>query len=86
MTDFLHSLSTDYAKAYGYFLDYYNNNFDNRGLKLENLPFEMALGVFLSFFTQINSDIELYSYEKEALEDAVKEAFATYQEYLFLDS
>ena len=46
----------------------------------------MGLGIFLSFFNNINSDIELYSYEKEALIDAVKEAFSTYEEYLFLDS
>ena len=86
MTDLLHTLSNNSPKAYGYFCDYYTNEFDNRDLKLENISFEMGLGVFLSFFTQINSDIELCSYEKEALIDAVKEAFATYEEYLFLDS
>jgi hypothetical protein len=86
MTDLLKELITDSPKAYSYFTDYYLNEFDNRDLKLESLPFEMGLGVFLSFFTHINSDIDLYSYEKEALVDAVKEAFITYEEYLFLDS
>lgn len=86
MQELLNSISTEYSKAYSYFQDYFNDEFDNRGLKLEDLPFEMGLGVFLSFFNHINSDIELYSYEKEALIDAVKEAFGTYEEYLFLDS
>ena len=86
MQELLNSISTEYSKAYSYFQDYYNDEFDNRGLKLEDLPFEMGLGVFLSFFNHINSDIELYSYEKDALIDAVKEAFSTYEEYLFLDS
>ena len=86
MTDLLNELITDSPKAYSYFIDYYLNEFDNRNLKFEDLPFEMGLGVFLNFFTHINSDIELYSYEKEALIDAVKEAFTTYEEYLFLDS
>jgi hypothetical protein len=86
MKDFLESIKSNWPKAFHYFEDYYNNDFDNRNLRLENLPFEMSVGVFLNFFTQINSDIEFYSYEKEALEDAIKEAFATYEEYLFLDS
>jgi hypothetical protein len=86
MIDLLKELSEDYTKGYGYFTDYYSNEFDNRGFKLDQLPFEMGLGIFLSFFNNINSDIELYSYEKEALIDAVKEAFSTYEEYLFLDS
>ena len=86
MTDLLKELATISPKSYGYFSEYYNTEFDNRGLELNNLPFEMGLGVFLCFFNHINSDIELYSYEKEALIDAVKEAFSTYEEYLFLDS
>ena len=86
MTELLNEISTTYSKSYGYFTEYYETEFDNRGLKLENLPFEMGLGVFLCFFNHINSGIELYSYEKDALIDAVKEAFSTYEEYLFLDS
>ena len=86
MKDLLLEISTEYSKAFSYFFEYYNKEFDNKGLKLEELPFEMCLGIFLSFFNHINSDIDLYSYEKEALMDAVKEAFSTYEEYLFLDS
>ena len=86
MTDLLEDLVTKTPKGYGYFLEYYNTEFDNRGLELQEIPFEMGLGVFFSFFNHINSDFELYSYEKEALIDAVKEAFSTYEEYLFLDS
>ena len=65
---------------------YYLENFDSKQYPLGSIPFEMSLGVFISFFTHINSDIELYSYEKEAMMDAVLEAFKTYEEYLFLDS
>lgn len=86
MRDLLKELTEEFPKAFSYFTDYYTNEFDNRNLKLEDLPFEMGLGIFLTFFNHINSDIELYSYEKEALIDAVKEAFSTYEEYLFLDS
>jgi hypothetical protein len=86
MKELLIEISSEYSKAFNYFSEYYTNEFDNRGLKLEDLPFEMGLGVFLHFFNHINSDIDLYSYEKEALIDAVKEAFSTYEEYLFLDS
>ena len=85
MEELLNYISVDTAKAFKYFEEYYDN-FDNKGIALKDLPFEMGLGVFVSFFTSINSDIELYSYEKDALIDAVKEAFDTYEEYLFLDS
>ena len=59
MTDLLLVLENKYPKSYGYFIDYYFNQFDNRDLKLETLSFEMGLGVFLSFFTQINNYFKL---------------------------
>ncbi len=86
MKSFLESINKNFPKSFKYFEDYYSENFDDEKFPLESLNFEMGLGLFLSFFNHINSDIELYSYEKEALKDAVNEAFSTYEEYLFLDS
>lgn len=75
-------------KAFGYFMDFYENEYDG---KLENIPFEtlafeLQLGVFIRFFDQINSDIQVYSTNMDVLKESVIEAFETYEEYLFLDS
>ena len=86
MEGFTKTIIENSPKAFKYFEDCYSESFDSSKYPLASIPFEMTLGVFISFFTQINSDIELYSYEKEAMMDAVLEAFKTYEEYLFLDS
>ena len=86
MKSFIKTLQEKTPKAFKYFEDYHEEHFDVTVYPISELPFDMLLGVFLSFFNTINSDIELYSYEKEALMDAVQEAFSTYEEYLFLDS
>ncbi len=81
-------ISQESPKALKYFLEYYTHDFENRlrEIEFEELPFEFQLGVFISFFSSMSIDIQLYSTEQEALEEAVKEAFQTYEEYLFLDS
>ena len=86
MDSFIKTITANTPKAFKYFEDFYSENYNTETYPLSELPFEMLLGVFISFFNQINSDIELYSYEQEALKDAVTEAFQTYEEYLFLDS
>ena len=74
-------------KAYGYFIEYYTNEYEFKLTQdFESLPFDFQLGVFVSFFNQINGDLQLYATNRNALVDAVKEAFDTYEEYLFLDS
>lgn len=74
-------------KAFGYFLDYYENDYDHKiEASFEELPFDFQLGVYISFFDHINGDLQLYSSNRDTLIDAVKEAFETYEEYLFLDS
>ena len=50
------------------------------------MNFEYQLGVYISFFNQINMDFQYFSSEMDALKESVKESFETYNEYLFLDS
>lgn len=74
-------------KAFGYFLDYYANDYKHKiDIPFEEMPFDFQLGVYISFFDHINGDLQLYSSNQDTLIDAVKEAFETYEEYLFLDS
>ena len=61
---FIESIQQNTPKAYKYFEEYYSENYDTEKYVFSDLPFEMGLGVFLAFFNHINSDIELYSYEK----------------------
>lgn len=88
MSNFLNEFQNNSPKAYKYFLEYYDNDFENKigEIDFNSLAFEFQLGVFLSFFSSMSIDVQLYSIEKEALIDSIKEAFATYEEYLFLDS
>ena len=84
----LENLKTDTAKAYKYFSIFYNENY-NEDLsleKFESLPFSFQLGLFVEFFDSINTDIQFYSTDMDVLKESVKEAFETYEEYLFLDS
>ena len=76
------------AKGWKYFLEYYNNDYEEKieTLNFEELPFEYQLGVFISFFNAVSTDVDLYSNEMVALQEAIVEAFNQYEEYLFLDS
>ena len=76
------------AKAWKYFIEYYHNEFENKveTLSFEELSFEYQLGIFISFFNSVSTDVDLYSNEMPALQEAVIEAFNQYEEYLFLDS
>lgn len=74
-----------YPKAVAYFIDFLNENnvvFD----EFKKLSFEFQLGVYLAFFNQIHADVQLYSIDSSVLIESIDEAFATYEEYLFLDS
>jgi hypothetical protein len=81
-------IKQEWPKAWMYFLDYYEKDFKEKQahISFEELAFEYQLGVFLSFFNQINMDFQFFSSETEALKESVKESFETYNEYLFLDS
>ena len=84
--NFSEEIKQSWPKAWKYFLDYYSTEFPEQNLDIENVEFELQLGVFISFFNQINMDFQFFSAEMDALKESVKESFATYEEYLFLDS
>ncbi len=82
-------LEDKYPRAWKYFKDFYDNDYEDKQMPFEDfssLPFDYQIGVYLQFFDTINGDIQLYATDRNALKDAVEEAFGTYQEYLFLDS
>lgn len=82
---FIQELKDNLPKAWKYFNEYLLE--DHADLTdFESMKFELQLGVFVAFFEKNNADIQLYSTNHEALQEAVKEAFETYNEYLFLDS
>lgn len=83
----IQTIKSSSPKAYSYFIDYYNNEYEFKlDIDFETLPFDFQVGVFVMYFDKINSDIQLYATNRDALTDAVIEAFETYEEYLFLDS
>ena len=83
----IEELIVKFPKSFYYFEEFYNEK--NYVISFENfkvMPFSFQLGVFLSFFDSINTDVQLFAIAQEALEESVKEAFSTYEEYHFLDS
>ena len=83
---FCKELEQESAKAYKYFMLFWEEMEDKPQLDFPSLPFEMQLGVYISFFNSNSIDFQMYSSEMIALKDAVKESFQLYEEYLFLDS
>lgn len=88
MTLFTEELKSNWPKAFKYFLDYYHLHFNTCIVEsdFQKLPFEYQVGIYVSFFHHINSDIQFYSTDMSVLQESIKEAFQTYEEYLFLDS
>lgn len=87
--NFAHRIEGETPKAWRYFQEYYANEFDGISRQItafNELAFEYQLGVYIRFFDTINTDIQLYSTNMEVLQEAILEAFQTYEEYLFLDS
>ncbi len=84
----INTIKTNTSKAYKYFLIFYTDHYNEvfKTEKFENLPFSFQFGVFLEFFDSINTDVQLYSTNKDVLQESIIEAFETYEEYLFLDS
>lgn len=76
------------SKTWRYFSEYFESNYAEQMdfNTFKSLPFEFQLGVYISFFNSVSTDVDVYSTEPEALKDAVLEAFKQYEEYLFLDS
>ena len=85
---FVQNLKKTYPKSFYYFEIFYNENY-TISLSIEQfieLSFMFQLGVYIQFFNSVSTDVDVYSIEEEALKDSIKEAFAQYEEYLFLDS
>lgn len=84
----INTIKNTTAKAYKYFCIFYTEKYiDTLSLEeFESLPFSFQLGLFIEFFDAINTDVQLYSTDQNVLEESIKEAFETYEEYLFLDS
>ena len=88
MSQFAKEIKSNHGKAWKYFIEFYSQMDGNLEDKItfEELPFELQFGVFLRFFDSINTDVQLYAIEQDVLKESIKEAFETYEEYLFLDS
>ena len=89
MSVFTDHLKEKYSKAWKYFIDFYDQydgNLNEKGVAFESLSFSMQFGVYLRFFDTINTDVQLYAIQEDVLQESIEEAFATYEEYLFLDS
>ena len=73
---FTTQIKTKTPKAFGYFIDFYENEFEGKliNVDFETLAFELQLGVFVRFFDQINSDKQLYSTNMDVLKESVIEA------------
>ena len=84
----IEKIKKDTPKAWKYFAEFYINDFEGKleETTFESLAFEYQIGVFIRFFNSVNTDVDIYSNEMEALQDAITEAFNQYEEYLFLDS
>lgn len=84
---FIEQIKTDFPKSYKYFKLFYEENYkDLPFTSFSQLAFEFQLGLFICFFNSVNTDLDMYSNELEALKDSTRESFSTYDEYLFLDS
>lgn len=84
---FVKTIETKHKKSYHYFSLFYHENYTTLPLEtFEQLPFEFQFGVFIMFFNSVSTDVDIFSNENEALQESVSEAFAQYEEYLFLDS
>ena len=89
MENWLQEVQKEYAKAWKYFEIFLDEEIDVAKDIKENftqLPFEFQFGVFLAFFDSINSDVQLIATNMDVLRESIREAFETYEEYLFLDS
>lgn len=83
----INDLIKDFPKSMYYFEEFYKEQEYAVPFKsFKEFPFSFQLGVFLSFFDNINSDVQLFAIAQEALEESIREAFSTYEEYHFLDS
>lgn len=84
----INTVQQETAKTWKYFKEWLSSEYENGELteNFEELPFEFQFGVFISFFNSVSTDVDIYSTEPEAMQDAIIEAFKQYEEYLFLDS
>ncbi len=83
---FLAEVESAFPKAVRYFRLFLTEQYPAQAAGFDALPFPFQLGVYIAFFNSVSTDVDLYSNEEPALQDAVKEAFSVYNEYLFLDS
>ena len=89
MENWLKDIQSNYAKAWKYFMIFLDEEIDvKEDIKsdFQELPFEFQFGVYLAFFDSINSDVQLIATDLHVLKESIREAFETYEEYLFLDS
>lgn len=83
----IEQIKTNFPKSFKYFELFYSENYNNLNLSsFLNLEFEYQFGVFILFFNSVNTDVDIYSNELDALKDCIRESFSIYNEYLFLDS
>lgn len=88
MPSFIDDIKVESAKAYHYFTIFYDTEFEQKldSHAFEDLSFAYQLGVFIEFFDRNSADVQLYGTSSDILKESIKEAFSTYEEYLFLDS
>lgn len=85
---FIELIQNKYPKSFSYFaLAYTESHEDEMSFEQFNhLSFMFQLGIYISFFNSVSTDVDIYSNEEGALKSAITEAFGQYEEYLFLDS
>ena len=85
---FVEELKNEYPKSYHYFELFYKENLEVEleFSQFEKLNFMFQFGIMLQFFNSVSTDVDIFSNEEKALQESIKEAFAQYEEYLFLDS
>jgi hypothetical protein len=85
---FVEELKNEYPKSYHYFELFYKENLEVEleFERFEKMNFMFQFGIMFQFFNSVSTDVDIFSNEEKALQESIKEAFAQYEEYLFLDS
>ena len=69
-------IKSNSPNAWADFIEFYDTNFGNTKLKIETLPFEFLVGVYLVFFSENGIEIDLGNIELQELENEIIKTFA----------
>lgn len=78
--DFIKSCS---PKVWADFTNFYTKEFSSisflKNIPIENIPFEMQLGIFLKYFNNNGVDLDVCNTEYSMLPEHITEAFKNYE-------